>query len=94
MIGSYGEEGVLSVLVHLKEGANADLAIMEGLSISLNDLETEWHQHLKRKTTWLPYLGNHLYEMLFFLGALAMIYGFIRQIIKKRAYQEDEEDWD
>ena len=94
MISSYGEEGILSVLGYLKEGANADLAIMEGLSISLNDLETEWHQHLSRKTTWLPYLGNHLYEMLFFLGALTMIYGFIRQIIKKRAYQEEEEDWD
>ena len=94
MISSYGQEGVLSVLDHLKEGADADVAIIEGLSISLNDLEIEWHQHLKRKTTWLAYLANHLYEVLFFLGALAMIYGFIRQIIKKRAYQEEEEeDW-
>jgi hypothetical protein len=93
MISSYGEERVLSVLDCLKEGADADVAVIEGLSVSLNDLEIEWHQHLKRKTTWLAYLVNHLYEILFFLGALAMIYGFIRQIIKKRAYQEEEEDW-
>jgi hypothetical protein len=95
MIASYGLEGVLSVLGYLKEGTDADAAIREGLSISLNDLEIEWHQHLKRKTIWLAYLVNHLYEFLFFLGALVMIYGFIRQIIKKRAYQEEEgEDWE
>lgn len=94
IVSSYGEERVLSVLDSLKAGADVDVAILEGLSISLNDLEIEWHQHLKRKTTWLTYLTRYLYEILFFLGALAMIYGFIRQIIKKRAYQEEEEeDW-
>jgi hypothetical protein len=92
MISSYDLEGVLSVLDYLKEGADVDAAILEGLSVSLKDLEIEWHQHLKRKTAWLAYLVNHLYEFLFFLGALAMIYGFIRQIIKKRAYQEEEDD--
>lgn len=92
MMSSYGEEKVLSVLDSLKEGADVDAAILESLSISLNDLEIQWHQHLKRKATWLAYLVSHLYEILFFLGALVMIYGFIRQIIKKRAYQEGEED--
>jgi hypothetical protein len=93
MISSYGEERVLSILDSLKEGTNVDAAILENLSISLNDLEMEWHQHLKRKTIWLIYVANHLYTILFFLGALAVIYGFIRQIIKKRGYQEKEEDW-
>ena len=94
MMSLYGEERVMSVLDHLKEGADVDVAIMESLSISLNDLEMEWHQYLKRKATWLAYLGNHLYEILFFLGALALIYGFIRAIKKKRAYLEEEEDWE
>jgi hypothetical protein len=94
MMGSYGEKRVLSVLNSLKEGADVDVAIRESLSISLNDLEKEWHQHLKRKNVWLTYLVGHLYEILFFLAALAVIYGFIRQIIKKRAYQEEEEDWE
>ena len=94
IIGSYGKDGVLAVLNHLKEGVEADTAIQTGLSISLDDLETRWHQHLNRRTTWLAYLINHLYEILFFLAALAMIYGFIRQLMRKRAYQDkDEEDW-
>ncbi len=95
MIASYGLEGVLSILDYLKEGADVNVAILESLSISLNDLETEWHQQIKRKAIWMTYLANHLYEFLFFLGALVMIYGFIRQIIKKRVYQEEEEeDWE
>jgi hypothetical protein len=93
MMSSYGEEKVLSVIHDLEEGAGVDVAILEGLSISLSDLEIEWHQHLKRRSIWLVYLANHLYEILFFLGALAIIYGFIRQIKKKREYQEEEEDW-
>jgi hypothetical protein len=94
MISSYGKEEVLSILDYIKEGADADVAIKKSLSISLNDLEIEWHQHLKRRITWLAYLVSHLYELLFFLGALAVIYGFIRRLIKKRAYQEEEgEDW-
>lgn len=94
MISSYGKEGVLSVLNDLKKGANVDEAIQKGLSISLGNLEADWHQHLKRRTTWLTYLINHLYTILFFLGALTLVYGFIRQRIKKLAYQdEEEEDW-
>ena len=94
IMSSYGEEGVLSVLNDLKEGADVDVALSENLSITLNDLETQWHRYLKRKTGWLTYLARHLHEILFFLGALAMIYGFIKQIKKKREYQEEEEeDW-
>ena len=30
-----------------------------------------------------------------FLAAMAMIYGFVRRLIKKRAYKdEEEEDWE
>ena len=39
----------------------------------------------------MTYLINYLYEILFFLGALIMIYGFIRVWIKKRRYQDEEE---
>lgn len=94
MISSFGKEGVVSVLNSLKDGAEMDVAISQGLSISLDELEERWHLHMKRKITWATYLINHLYEILFFLAALAVIYGFIRRLKKKRAYRdEEEEDW-
>jgi len=94
IMSSYGSEGILAVLDCLKDGAEVDVAIPKALSISLDELEARWHHHLKKRITWVTYLINHLYEILFFLAALAVIYGFIRRLMKKRAYRdEEEEDW-
>jgi hypothetical protein len=92
MISSFGKEAVLSVLNYLEEGAEVDEALVRGLSISLDELESRWHHHLRRRITWVTYLINHLYEILFFLAAMAMIYGFIRGLMKKRAYRDEEEE--
>jgi hypothetical protein len=92
MISSFGVERVLSVLDHLREGYGLEMALIRGLSVSLDELEARWHRHLKRRITWLTYLINHLYQILFFLAALIMIYGFIRRLMKKRAYSDEEED--
>ncbi len=93
MISAFGEETLLSVLNDLEKGVEVDEALLRNLSISLDELESRWHHHLRRKITWVTYLINHLYEILFFLAAMALIYGFIRAWMKKRAYRdEDEED--
>ena len=92
MIGSFGEDAVLSVLNELEQGVEMDRAIIQGLSISLDELESRWLHHLKRKITWATYLINHLYEILFFLAAMAMIYGFIRRLRKRRVYRDEEEE--
>jgi hypothetical protein len=92
MMGSFGEEAVLSVLNYLEHGMEVDEAITRGLSISLDELESRWHHDLKRRITWVTYLINHLYEILFFLAAMGMIYGFIRGLMKKRAYRDQEEE--
>jgi hypothetical protein len=92
MISSFGKEAVLSVLHYLEKGTEVDEALLRGLSISLDELESRWHHHLRRRITWVTYLINHLYEILFFLAAMAMIYGFIRVLMKKRAYRDEEEE--
>ena len=92
MISAFGEEALLSVLNDLEKGVEVDEALLRSLSISLDELESRWHHHLRRKITWVTYLINHLYEILFFLAAMAMIYGFIRGLIKKRAYRDEEEE--
>jgi hypothetical protein len=89
---AFGEEALLSVLNDLEKGVEVDQALLRSLSISLDELESRWHHHLRRKITWVTYLINHLYEILFFLAAMAMIYGFIRGWMKKRAYRDMEEE--
>jgi hypothetical protein len=90
IVRQYGRDGLLMVLGYLKDGDEVDQAILKGLSISLDELEEKWLYHLKKRTTWITYLINHLYEILFFLAAVS----FIRVLMKKRAYKEYEEEDD
>ena len=63
---------------------NINTAIREGVSISVYELENRWHARLRTKYTWFTYLSGNLYQILFSLSALVLIYGFIRLLIRKR----------
>jgi len=86
----FGRERILDLLGHLQEGSEIDGAVLESFSIPFDELERRWHTHLRKKITWFTYLANNLYTILFFLAALITIAGFVRMIIKKRRYGEDE----
>ncbi len=88
----FGEDEILSLLSYLKHGDEIDAAIRKSFSISLDELEKKWRQYLRRTTTWLVYVAIHIYDILFFLTALTAIYGFIRLMIKKRAYKDEDGD--
>lgn len=79
----FGENEIISLLNDLKTGDEIDSAIRKNFSISLDELEKTWHQHLTRTTTWFVYVAIHIYDILFFLTALTAIYGFVRLVIKK-----------
>jgi hypothetical protein len=94
MIEEHGLEGVLSILRHLKNGEDWEAAVFKGLSISFEELEADWLDHLRKRLTWLSYIVNHVYEILFFLGAVIMVYGAFRVFLRKRAYMREMEDDD
>ncbi len=90
----FGESAILALLNHLKAGDDVDAAIRNALSVSLGELESQWHRHLRRERTWFVYVASHLYDILFFLAALTAIVGFVKLMIRKRMYkdQDDEDD--
>ena len=92
LISKSGEEGFLQAMGHFKEGNSLDEAIQRSFSMSLHDLEQDWHSRLKRKYTWFYYLSANLYTILFVFAAFITIYGFIRLLKKKRAYKDEEEE--
>jgi hypothetical protein len=93
IVNNYSKQGLLQALEYLKEGYSIDDSIQKSLSVSTSELEMKWLAHIKRKHTWFSYLSNNIYTILFFLAAVATVYGFIRLLKKKRAYvDEDEED--
>jgi len=91
MVREKGAQGMLALLNRLKEGNGIDSAIMKTFSIPFDELEKSWHSNLEKKAGWIRILINNLYEILFFLSALVLVYGFIRAWRRKRRY-EDEED--
>ncbi len=92
IVSEYREQGILQVLEYLKQGYSADDSISKGLLVSTSELENKWIAHLKRRHSWFSYVSQHIYTILFFLAALATVYGFIRLLKKKRAYVDEEED--
>lgn len=91
IVSEFGKQGILNVLEYLKEGYSVDDSIQKSLSVSLFELEKNWHAHLKRKHTWFSYFSNNLYTILFSLAAIITVYGFIRLLKKKREYKDEEE---
>lgn len=88
----FGTSGVLSILDHMGSGDSVEIAVQKSLSIPLGELEKRWRSSLVRKTLWLSYISDNLYEMLFLFSALIAICGFFVILKKKRAYRDEEED--
>jgi len=84
----YGKSAILNLLDHLKNGETLDAAGMKSLGITLDQLEKEWLKHLERTPRWLVYFANHIYSILFFLAALLTVFGFIRRMMRKKAYKD------
>jgi hypothetical protein len=90
--GKYGTEALLSILESLRAGDGMDAAMRKAVSLSLDGLEQEWHGHLRRRHTWVAFLSNNIYEVLFVLAALVLVYGFVRAVIRIKTYRDEEEE--
>ena len=86
----FGRNGILSLLRHLKDGDEIDVALQKSLSVRFEELERDWHSHLRKRITWFTYLARNLYGILFFFAALITVVGFVRLVIKKRRMEEEE----
>jgi hypothetical protein len=92
----YGSQGILDFLRLLQQGYDFKSAFAIRFATSFDAFEYQWRTHLRKNINWFTYLSIHLYEILFVSAALLTIFGFIRKIIRRRAYstQEDEEEED
>ncbi len=93
IIRKFGRNRLLQVLDQLKNGDEVYTAFPKVLSISLDELEHNWHSYLRKRNTWFTYISRNFYGILFFLSALAAIYGFIRLARKKRDYRDDDDEF-
>ncbi len=89
----FGTDKLLLILNKLHENNDIEAAIFISLSIDINELENEWHKYLQRKYTWFLYLTNNLYWIIFFVGAIITVIGYLQLRKRIKTYpDEDEED--
>jgi hypothetical protein len=89
---NYGSDKILKILGHLKEGSAINDAVLRSLSVSVNELEKRWLSAQERPAAFLALLAGYLYEILFLVGALLTVVGFVRFRIKKHRYRDEEDD--
>jgi hypothetical protein len=90
----YGSQGILDFLKLLEQGYDPESAFALRFAIPIDEFQYQWRGHLKKKINWFTYLSIHIYEILFVSAALLTILGFVRKMVRRRAYsaQEDEDD--
>jgi hypothetical protein len=90
--GRHGRRGLLLVLTALQRGYEIDDALLAGLGRSYDEVERAWVSELKREHTWLRWLSGNIHAVLFALGGLLLLYGFLRVLWRMRNYRDEEED--
>jgi len=86
----FGAASIPTLLGHLSEGKNVQLAFIETFSESLAELERGWKSSLHQENLWFTWLARHLYELLFIVGALLTIAGFVRFLRRRGQYDAFE----
>jgi hypothetical protein len=90
IILTHGKPSLLEILALMKENVPLRKAISIAFDTPLYKIEKEWQASLSQNIAWFAHLSYYLYEILFALGGLIVVYGFIKVLRKKRAYMDDE----
>ena len=91
---TYGRKGVIDLLELLRQGNELGPAVQKRFTISFDQLEARWREHLQKNINWFTYVSTHLYEILFVSAALLTILAYIRRVLRKKAYVDQAENSD
>jgi hypothetical protein len=91
---TYGTPRLLQLLNALKDGSTMDDAVQKNLGLATGELERTWASHLSERVTWLIYLSDNLYEILFLFASLITIIAAVKIIarrLRRGAYREQDD---
>ncbi len=87
-----GKQKFFEFLKKLQQGHDIDTAFYDVFKLTIQEFEKAWHQTLARRLTWMAWLSHHLYEFLFFCAALICVAGFVKLVLRKRNYTDEDMD--
>jgi hypothetical protein len=88
----YGKGATIKILSSMANGKKLNDAVRLTTGNDLETIEIRWNDHLRTKASWLVYLSNHFYELIFIFGALLTLLGFARLVIRIRNYKDEEDE--
>ncbi len=92
LIKRYGRDRLYRLINELQAGRDFAVAFRSVYSVEFRKIVRRWKAEVQRQYTWLHFVSNNIYEILFFFGALITIVGFIVLLVKKRRYVDDNEE--
>jgi Peptidase MA superfamily len=92
IVATFGRNGILNILEAMKNGQGVNNAIGMSLGISLEELERRWQESQRNWTAIISYLVVNLYTILFVCAALLTIAIYIRVLIRKKRFKDEEDD--
>lgn len=93
VVNEFGSEKLVAVLESMRKGVQIEQAVYEHMAVTLDALEVQWRQSLKRKYSWSTYIADNFIWILFFAASLITFFGYLRFRKRLRNYR-DEDDSD
>jgi hypothetical protein len=90
----HGDASVFAILEQMRQGSDVDAALQTVLSLDSRQLEKRWLQAQRKPSPWLTFLARNIYSILFLFGALLTLVGFVRFLIRKRNYRDEDDEFD
>ena len=88
----HGDKKIFEILKYMQKGNGVHKAFYASIDALPEEMENIWIRQQRRQSTWLIFLAGHIYEFLFFAAALLTVIGFVRFLIKKRNYRDEDDD--
>ena len=86
----YGIDSIKGIILRLSSGVGFYETVSDELGIDFTEIEKKWKKDKGKQYTWLGYISNHIYLILFSITAFLTLYGFIRLRKRMRDYQDEE----
>jgi hypothetical protein len=86
----YGVNSLRSILQFMEEGDDFDPAVSKSLSKSFQDVQGEWVKDMQKRSEWLIWASQNLYEIIFLSMAVLSVLAFVRLKIRRTRYTGEE----
>jgi len=91
IVKHYGESQLRLLLQGLEKQGTIEQAVYDSYGVSLDVLEQRWEKGLIKENSWIAYMADHMYWLLFFLAALITIAGYCAVKRRMRNYRDEDE---